>query len=362
VGRQRVGTQRPVPHDAVTAMVKALLAGALLAVAAAAGAREAGEVTPLFRDEAPIEMTITGPIRRITSRAAYATDAYPATIIADGETHAIDLSARGISRRERGKCSFPPLRIKLKGKAGAASLFHRQRGIKLVTHCNAAEPYEQYLLREYAAYRLYNVLTPESFRVRLVRVTYVDDGKPLAPKWGFFIEDADDAARRLGLRELTIEKIERRALDPRALARFALFQYMIGNTDWDVTTGPAGSDCCHNVKLLSADQQSPTGIIPLPYDFDNSGLVAAPYAVPNEALPIYDVRTRLYRGYCATNLLARTQAETFVQARPALEAVLGTIPGLSAMSRRAMLTYLDPFFSTIASPEPLQRQLLSKCQ
>ncbi len=32
------------------------------------------------------------------------------------------------------------------------------------------------VLREYAAYRIFNLVTPESFRARLAKVTYVDTG------------------------------------------------------------------------------------------------------------------------------------------------------------------------------------------
>ena len=356
-----MGEEQSAPAGAVKAMMKAVLAMVLLALAPAAAALEPDDVTPLFRDEAPMAVTITGPIRRIAFRAPYATDAHPASLSVNGETHAIELSARGISRRERTKCQFPPLRVRLVDKPDAASPFHRQRGLKLVTHCNEAEAFEQIVLREYAAYRLYNLLTPASFRVRLLRVTYKDAGKTLATKWGFFIEDVDDAARRLGKRELSITTNDRRTLDRPALARFSLFQYMIGNTDWDVTAGPPGSDCCHNVKLLAQDRDVLANIIPLPYDFDNAGLVGAPYAVPSELLPIRDVRERLYRGFCAVNPLLAGEAEIFMRSRPDMEAMLATIPGLSEPSRRAMLRYLEPFFTDIGSAARLQRRLAAKC-
>lgn len=221
---------------------------------------------------------------------------------------------------------------------------------------------EQYVLREFLAYRLYNLITPESFRVRLLRVTYVDRGQHFATRWGFFIEDVDDAARRLGLRELAAESIAVSQLSPRAAARVALFQYMIGNTDWDVTAGPEGTQCCHNSRLVAGTRDAVSGIIALPYDFDNSGLVSAPYAVPSPDLQILSVRQRHYRGYCSHNALVIEEAEAFRQARPGMEAEIRQTPGLQDATRRTLLRYVDRFFADIADPAAIERNLLYDCR
>lgn len=342
--------------------MRLLLAVALLALAAPVRAQPAGDVTPLFRDEAPLEIILSGPIRQIAARAERATDAYPALLEAAGETHGIELSARGISRRRSENCRFPPLRIDIPGNPPATSLFDHQGRIKLVTHCNEGSRYEQHLLREYAAYRLYHLLTPASFRVRLLRVTYVDGDEPMTTKWGFFIEDAGDAARRLGRRELEVDDIPESALNMRAAARFSLFQYMIGNTDWDMAEGPEASDCCHNVKLAAPGRNVVVDLVPLPYDLDNAGLVDPPYAVPAAILPIRRVTQRLYRGYCSLNPLVLEEAEAFRQARPEMEAMLASIPGLTQDSRQIMLRYLGGFFADIATPRSIERRLLSRCR
>lgn len=358
-----MGGPRTAPAKTGKRTVKVFLAAApLLLLTASVGAQEHGKVTPLFRDDAPVDITLSGPIRKIASEADRSTKDYPATLQAGGETLAIELSARGISRRRRENCRFPPLRVDIPGDPDDTSLFDHQSRIKLVTHCDDGARYEQHLLREYAAYRLYNLLTPESFKVRLLRVTYLDKGDEFRTKWGFFIEDVDDVSRRLNRHELIIGSVAPNALEPRAAARFALFQYMIGNTDWDMIAGPAGSDCCHNVKLVSADSEMRTDLIPVPYDFDNSGLVDAPYAVPNHILPIRYVTQRHYRGFCSLNQLVIEEAEAFRHARPEMEAALSTIPGLSAEHRRKMLRYLGDFFEDIATPAAIERNLLSDCR
>lgn len=343
-------------------MRSVLAAAILLLVAAGAIAQEPGEVTLLFSEDSVLEITLSGPIRQIANRAEYSVTPHPATMEAAGETLPIELSARGLSRRNRLNCRFPPLRVEISGNPAETSLFDHQGQIKLVTHCNPALQNEQYVLREFLAYRLYNLITPESFRVRLLRVTYVDQGQHFTTRWGFFIEDVDDAARRLGLRELEVEGIEAAQLSPRTAARVALFQYLIGNTDWDVTAGPEGTQCCHNSRLAAGTQDAVSNIIALPYDFDNSGLVSAPYAVSSPTLPISSVRQRLYRGYCLHNALVIEEAEAFRQARHGMEAEIAETPGLQDATRQTLLQYVDRFFADIASPAAIERNLLSHCR
>jgi hypothetical protein len=65
---------------------------------------------------------------------------------------------------------------------------------------------------------------------------------------------------------------------------------MIGNTDYSISYR-------HNEKLFFIDKK----IVPVPYDFDMSGLVNSSYAVVsvvnNIELPISRVTQRMYRGF-----------------------------------------------------------------
>jgi hypothetical protein len=333
---------------------------ALLACAAPAAAQ--GKVTPLFAADAPIDVTIDGPIRAITRQKERSTDPHPATLSANGETLAIELSARGHSRRQGGYCDFPPLRVEFTAKPGDGSLFDGQKKLKLVAHCKDGAGYEQMLLREYAVYRLYNLLTPESFKVRLAKVHYLDGGKRVAETWGFFVEDTSDMAKRVGLREIEVTELPETAVETNATARYVVFQYMIGNHDWDMTHGPAGSDCCHNSKLIGPTGEARTELTPVPYDFDYSGLVDTPYAVPPEQLRIKTVRTRYYRGRCRYNDQALAAAAAFLAARGSLEAELGRIPDMSAKTRESMTKYLDDFFEEVATPDVARRKMLDTCR
>ncbi|NNC48354.1 MAG: hypothetical protein HKO13_07995 [Sphingomonas sp.] len=343
-------------------LVLGVAAALSAAVPGSANMAAAGEVTPLFDDSSIIEVTLTGPVRSIARRAQRSTKPHEARLDAAGESHAITLAARGKSRRERKKCSFPPLRIAFPEKPGEQSLFYRQGRIKLVTHCRNVDASEQTILREYAAYRLYNRITPESLRVRLARIRYVDDGEVVATRLGFFIEDGDDAARRLGMKEINTGDIPVASLDQGDAARYALFQYMIGNTDWSMVLGPEKSDCCHNSRLFGAGKSARSALTPVPYDFDAAGLVDAIYAEPNERLKTRSVKTRVYRGFCAFNALLPAEADRLRELRPELEAEIAATPYANAATKQEMISYLSGFYKTIDSPETFKARLTGRCR
>jgi len=346
------------------AVMKRLAAPMAFAIALVGSAPVAaqGEVTPLFAADEPLDVTITAPIRTIVRAAERSTDPHPGTIVAGGETRPIELSARGFSRRKKETCDFPPLRVELTDNPGEGSLFDKQKRLKLVVHCKDSDTFEQYVLREYAIYRLFNIMSPESFKVRLLRVRYMDDDKQIAQRWGFFIEDIGDLARRMGGKQIEVSRVPDNSLDPEDAARVALFQYMVANADWEMVAGPEGEDCCHNSKLVGATAEARQGLTPVPYDFDYTGLVDTPYAVPAEAWRITSVRTRYYWGFCDHNSQALRLAADFRAARPQLESEIAAIPGLSDRSRTDMVKFLGGFFNDIATDAQIEKRVLRTCR
>lgn len=340
----------------------ALLFGAL-AVAATAAAAE-GPTRRLFADEALLRLTIRGPILELArgARGREPREASLSVASPTSETLPIRLSPRGITRLKRDVCQFPPLRVEFASAPPAASLFEGQRRLKLVTHCRAGIGFQQHLLLEYAAYRLYNQLTPASFRVRLASIDYVDsNGRPVTSRMGFFIEEHEDLARRLGgTRAAVGERIPASQLSRRDAARAALFAYMIGNLDWSMRAGPPDEGCCHNFRLV-APAGGAGGLIPVPYDFDFSGLIDAPYATPPDVIPVGNVRKRFYMGYCMFNAEALAAAAELRARRPALLAALAGTPGLEDSTRRKAANYLDGFFADIATDQSVSARLLKTC-
>jgi hypothetical protein len=323
-----------------------VLAAAALAGTSAA-AKPPAPPTPLFASDEPIRLTIRGPISSLAANRSETPR--PATMTADGVTYPITLTPRGITRLKREICDFPPLRVELTTAAPPGSLFQGQHRLKLVTHCKRSPDFQQKVLLEYAAYRLYNLMTPQSFRARLATVDYVDDnGQPYISRVGFFIEDFSDVAKRNGMSVAHLGSLVPLAqIDPALGARFSVFEYMISNYDWSMRAAPAGEECCHNGRLMTAAPGGP--LTPVPYDFDFSGLVEAPYAGPPESVPVESVRQRNYRGYCIHLTQARALATELAPRRAEFTQLFTAIPRLDARNLSRAAGFISGFFDDIDS-------------
>ena len=336
----------------------AIVAATVLATTAAAR-----QADPLFAASEPLHLTIKGPFAQLATGTVTGKP-FPGTVSVEGtaaETLPVTLSARGVTRRRKEVCPFPPVRIAFTDPP-ATSLFAGQADLKLVTHCRPTANYQRFVLLEYAAYRMYNLLTPQSFATRLAMIDYVDPaGHAITSRPGFLLEDIADLARRNGLREHKIKaRLAVAALDPHAAARDAIFEDMISNLDWAMIAGPPGKTCCHNTRLM-AEKDASDHVIPVPYDFDLSGLVDAPYAMPPASIPVADVRVHRYRGYCRHNAEAADEAAKVVAQGPSILAVLDQVPDLDGSTRKKARTYLAAFLDQIATPDGVAA-MLKTCQ
>jgi len=170
----------------------------------------------------------------------------------------------------------------------------------------------------------------------------------------------DDAAKRNGMKEIDVPKISTRQLNADSAATTVLFQYMIGNVDWSIRSGPKGSNCCHNMKLMAPGDMA--NIFATPYDFDSSGLVNTPYAEVSGSLPINSVRKRLYRGFCSQNDLVQTRIGEFTQKQADILGVFDRIPGLEDKYRKRSKRYLTEFFDRVKDPKTVKRLIFAKCR
>jgi hypothetical protein len=333
---------------------------ALLAVSISTPAT-AQQSDPLFAASDPIHIVIQAPLSTLVHNRSPNVVIQGTLTDPAGQPLPVGLSVRGITRRASDVCQFPPLRVQFTAVPPPASLFAGQKKLKLVTHCRNDASFQQYVLLEYAAYRMYNVLTPRSFRVRLANIDYRDaNGRPIVSRVGYFIEDLGDVARRNGMKQTHAPaQFAMTALSPPDAARYALFQHMIANHDWSMRAGPAGKDCCHNAELIGP--MAVGGVVPIPYDFDFSGYVNAPYATPPDVLKIANVRQRFYRGYCAHNTQVLAAARQMRDARPQMIAAITSTPGLDARSQARAIAFLDPFFADISSDAAVTDRVLKRC-
>ena len=253
----------------------------------------------------------------------------------------VKVKTRGHFRKSRANCTYPPLLLNFsKERIPKNSLFRGQDKLKLVTPCQG----DKFVVREYLVYQLHNLITPKSFKARLVKVVYTDSlkGKKSDPLYGILLEDEDEMAKRNSSIVVERKLVKPERTQPQDFLTMAVFEYLIGNTDWSV-------QYLQNVKLLAKDS---TGIAStVAYDFDHAGIVGAPYAKPADELLMESTRFRRYRGYCVTDmtkfsdvfaLFNKLKKEIYdVYANPLLE------PGYV----KSTTQFLDEFYETINNPK-----------
>jgi hypothetical protein len=342
-------------------MMRRMFALLLVSLTGIAGPVSAQQAKPLFSSSDPIRIAIQAPLGTLIRNREIRTPIAGTLTDPAGRQIPVNISLRGHVNRGSEVCDFPPLRIDFAPAPPVASDFAGEKSLKLMTHCHSGAAAQKYVLLHYATYQMYNVLTPRSFRARLANVDYRDaNGRPIASSLAFFLEDTKDVAKRNGLKQVHAgDRIPTEWLSPADAARSALFEHMIANHDWSMRGGPAGEECCHNFKLLGV--AAPGMTVPIPYDFDYSGFVDDPNALPPEELHISSVRQRAYRGYCVHNNDVLAAARQFRDARPRLIAAITQVPGLDARSQRRAIAFLDPFFSQIATDQAVGANLLGRC-
>jgi hypothetical protein len=203
-----------------------------------------------------------------------------------------EVRPRGHFRKQLQNCDFPPLKLRFDKKSRTNTIFENARELKMVTHCQSDLPeYEQYVIMEYLIYRLYEVLSDVSYKTRLLKVTYTDINNPSRTykKFAFFIEDTDLFEERLNGHLIGVPTVIPENVDQDHYVIIAFFQYMIVNTDWSLPI-------MHNINLISLDYFKPP--IPVPFDFDWSGLINIPYKVPTAAGMQTRIPERVYKGPC----------------------------------------------------------------
>ena len=320
---------------------------------------------PLFADDTTLDVTIEAPLTTLMAERPDK-DYLPArlTYMASGGAPVeleLKIRTRGNYRRDPEHCDFAPIRLNFRKEQVRDTVFDGQDKLKLVTHCRTkSTSYPQYVLREYLAYRFFVELTPISYGVRLLNITYVDtEGGQTITSPGFVIEDDDDVAKRNDLKVVDVRRIGYDQLDPDRQNLVHMFEYMIGNTEYSFVNPEPSKSCCHNADVLSATGEPP--YLPLPFDFDFAGLVNAPYAQPNPRFPIDNVRQRFYKGLCENNDLLPGTARRFLDEHGDFVTIVDRLEPLSRRSRKSVRNYLKTFLDRISDERSLERYFAKRC-
>jgi hypothetical protein len=313
-------------------------------------------VARLFEASDPLDLRLTADFGEIAKERGTTKHDHPGVVAyvgPAGDTVSLDVQLHTRGHFRLRQCKYPPLKIDFADGQQPHTVFAHQPSLKLVVQCNGGDSYANYLLEEYLIYRVYNLLTDVSFRVRLARVTYVDSHKPddAETRYAFFLEDDDRMARRNGGHVFAQEGVQQVQTDPDQMGLLAVFQYMIGNTDWSVTG-------LHNIVLV---QDSTRNLLPVPYDFDWSGVISTPYARPDSRLGIFSVRQRLFRAVCRTPENLAPIFAGFIAQQDAIYGLYRAQPGLEEKRVRQTLDYYDDFYKTINDPRAVRRAMVLQC-
>ncbi len=251
----------------------------------------------------------------------------------------IEVVPRGKYRRR--VCDFPPVKIKFQKKELLAAGLKKHNNLKLTTHClNDRDRGNYNVFKEYLAYKLYNELTPHSFRVQLVRVTYVDTQGQVKKikRYGFLIEDDEELAERMGGKVFDSLNPDAEQVVSFDETLMATFNYMIGNEDWSMSM-------VRNLKLI--EKEGAVQVIPVAYDFDFSGLVNASYAVPSSDLNQRHIKDRDYLGFDTKPALLRSVLNHLKEKKAVLYHTVSQCKYLPVEERLEIRDYLDTFYRAI---------------
>jgi hypothetical protein len=309
-----------------------------------------GSQQPLFSSDELLEITIETNLEELLADRSEERSYHNARIsIMNGNEQPISLEgklkARGHFRRDEENCAFAPFWIKFKKEDVQHTVFKGHKRLKIVNPCDLTEEHNQFIMQEYLGYRIYNVLTDSSFRVRPVKINYVDKATSATHQtFSFFIEDSERLGERLYGEEVTnfggITQLPNYHNPP----TMELFQYMIGNDDWGIPD--------HNMKVFKLNDN--TGNVMVPYDFDLSHIVNAEYAY-------LDRERKAFRGFCHTKNEFMASFRMFNDKKQSIKDLYDHFDKLDPLKKEQTLKFIERFYRTINSAEKRKTKIFDHC-
>ncbi|HEY4874188.1 MAG TPA: hypothetical protein VIH86_01320 [Puia sp.] len=302
-----------------------------------------------FKDTSMLNLTIVTNTSKLfkNNKQGFILPAAAVTKLADGTNvnDRIEIEVRGHFRHDY--CYVPPLKVIF--NFDKSSVLSSLKSLKLVNECKVSNTYDQYILKEFIAYKIYNLITDMSFRVRLLTVNFADSLGKKKPTTvhSFLLEDIKDVAKRNDCEQYRKGNLVTEATNRRQMTMVAVFEYLIGNTDWAVSVN-------HNTKLIYSAKDTTIRPYVIPYDFDYSGFVNTEYAIPDERLNIENVRQRLYRGFPRTMQELNNILYIFQQQKEKIYATVNNFDLLTPASKRDLTGFLDDFYKIIKDPKAVK--------
>ena len=316
-------------------------------------------VSPLFKNENILQVNLNYSKKDILTFTNDST--YMATELSylkvDGSIEKINVEIRARGNYRRLHCFYLPLKLKIDKDVSKGTIFEEDKKLKVVLPCLKSTRSNDHVIKEYLAYKLYELLSPYHFETKMISVKLNEDkgGKNIEHDLiGFFIQDDKKLAVLHDGKKIK-RRIHPNAQDPINSTRNDLFQYMIGNTDYSLAYQ-------HNEKLFIIDNK----YVPIPYDFDMSGLVNASYAVVSaikeKPLPISNVTTRLYRGFDRDEAVLQAVRQEYIEKENAVYSIVDQYETYFKDPKefKEAKNYLMGFFKIIKDDKKFQNRISKK--
>jgi hypothetical protein len=315
------------------------------------------QVTELFskNDPIPVKLRYSNKILRKETNDSTYIDSEISYMTSDESWNTLEVRIRARGNYRRENCYFPPVKVKIKKSVSAGTLFEGNKKLKLVLPCVLQNDYNDKVLKEYIAYKLYELVSPYHFKTRLLNIDFTDEKGKKVKNFivkGFFIEDIDRVKDRCDGKQIkrSVHPLQQNDL---CSVRNDFFQFMIGNTDYSLAYR-------HNEKLLFVDGN----ILPVPYDFDMSGLVDASYAVVSqvqgEVLSIEEVTQRLYRGFKRNPEVYQTVRKEFLNNKSKMLTIINDLESSFEDPKEfsKAKSFINDFFEVIANDNTYRKEIL----
>jgi len=327
----------------------------VLLIINAGGSLHAAGTDQLFLSDEPLKLELRADFSAVQADRTGTPEYHDGVLVyyssnGKSEEFSVKVMARGNFRLNPENCKFPPLFVNFKKSEVPNSIFDNQDKLKLVTPCQT----DDYVLKEYLIYKMYNQVTDVSLKVRLAKILYYDTGskKVLFERYSFFIEDKDHLGERIDSFEKG-KPVPPYDLNMEHFMKMPVFQYIIGQKDWYITT-------THNVLIM---QPNDTTLAPyvIPYDFDFSALVNAEYTW-QEGMPDNTQHSRrIYRGLCYNDAEFEEIFDFYRKLRPGFESIINGMDLLPKAERKRMIKYISYFYDVINNEDLIKQEFISNC-
>lgn len=328
----------------------------ILHSAVATGQSKPIDTKDFFNDDRVINMTLSVDMKNLLT-AKRDTNYVPATVsctFPDSSVVSENIRMKPKGEFRRKNCNIASLQLDFKNQSSPK--LSPLKKLKLIGGCSKNKSDEQLLLKEYLTYKLYNLFTDMSFRVRLLNVTYQDTRGKMKPytQYAFLIEDVDDLAKRNQCRKRE-SGLQTEQTDRKQMTLVAFFQFMIGNTDWSVPT-------LHNIKLMSSKKDSVANPYVIPYDFDYTGFVNASYALPPEMFETTKITERVYRGFPRSTEEIEEMRNVFLTKESQIKSMITNFNLLDGGEKKEALNYIDEFYQIAKNKKRCENEFIDKAR